>query len=316
MRYYAQAIGGGARVLLARRPIERLAERSTVTEERRRQFRLVLELRAFASDPLALPDNRSYRSYVDLGRRAAVWNVVAAPEFSVEPKRWCFLVVGCVSYRGYFSEAAARRYAERLRERGWDVAVEEVIAYSTLGWFADPVFSTFIDLPAPELAALLFHELAHQVVYVPSDTVFNESFATVVESEGVRRWLAHSRSENQLVGWLERLEIERQWTGAALETRSRLAELYRSGLPAEATRAKKQALLAELDHRHRGSRPGAAPRPLNNAHLASVEAYYELVPALQALLRREGGDLAAFYRRVRELAELPVAERRSRLAAP
>ncbi len=192
VRYYSQAVWGGADVLVKRKPIDRLLEpgrAQVLSAATRERLRLSQEIRDFASRELGLPDNRSYRSYADLGRPYQVWNVVAAPRLSLEPKTWCYPFAGCAAYRGYFNERAARRHGDRLAAGGYDVRVGGVAAYSTLGWFADPVLNTFLDYAEADFAALIFHELAHQVVYVKDDSAFNESFATAVEVEGVRRWL-------------------------------------------------------------------------------------------------------------------------------
>ncbi len=187
--YYAQAVGGHLEVMRLAAPVEERLREPDTPEPLRAKLARALAIREFASRELALPDNGSYRRYADLGQPFVVWNVVAAPEFSVEPLESCFPFAGCVSYRGYYSEEAARAYAAALAEKGYDVHVGGVPAYSTLGWFDDPLLSTFIHYPEAELARIVFHELAHQVVYVKGDTMFNESFASTVEEEGVRRWL-------------------------------------------------------------------------------------------------------------------------------
>src|SRR4051812_10885006 len=197
--YLIQAATGQMQIVSKRQPIAEVIRDPATSEKLKARLEYVAAARDFASRELGLPDNESYRSYADLGRPYVVWNVFAAPEFSVEPRQWCFPIAGCVVYRGYFSEAAAQRYARKLRRRGDDVAVGGVAAYSTLGHFKDPVLSTMLGWSDAQLAATLFHELAHQVVYVPGDSQFNESFATVVEEAGLERWLAARQGEQELV---------------------------------------------------------------------------------------------------------------------
>lgn len=322
--YVTQSLWGGASILRQRRPIERLLERGELSEDRSRRLELVLEILDFAHHELALPDNGSYRTFVEVDRPYVVWNVVAAPRFSVEPRSWCFPIAGCVAYRGYFSERKARRFADRLERRGLDVAVGGVTAYSTLGWFRDPVLSTFFGYADAELAGLLIHELAHQVIYVKGDSSFNESFATTVEEEGVRRWL-ESRGES--IAWEDwRLSAQRRRRTAELllDYRGRLEEVYGSAGDDEAKARRKAELLAELRRRLadlRRSWGGATDLlddpiepPLNNADLAAVGTYWEHVAALRVLLARTGGELARFYEAVAEIGGGSDEERRQNLA--
>jgi predicted aminopeptidase len=255
-------------------------------------------IRQFASRNLALPDNRSYTSYAELGRPFAVWNVFAAPQYSVVPKQECFPFTGCVSYRGFFSEDDARRHAARLKEEGYDVYVSGVPAYSTLGWFDDPLLSTFIRYPDAQLARLVFHELAHQLVYARDDTTFNESFAVAVEQEGVRRWLEAEGRPADLQAF-EALQVRRQrFAQRVKEARTRLSAAYQEGLPVDAMRQRKAQEFEAL----RKEYPNIVPAEPNNAFLVSVALYTELVPEFEQLLR-ESGSLEAFYAQVRELAK-------------
>jgi predicted aminopeptidase len=226
-----------------------------------------------------------------------VWNVFAAGEFSVEPKQECFPVTGCVAYRGFFHEDDARRYAERLRAQGFDVYVGGVVAYSTLGWFDDPLLSTFIRYPDPQLARLVFHELAHQLVYAPDDTTFNESFAVVVEEEGVRRWLQAEGRLAELDGFHAAQERRRVFADKVKRTRERLAEVYKSGASADEMRRRKAEEYGKLQAEY----PKFVPAQANNAFLVSIALYNELVPALEDVLK-ESGSLEAFYARARDLA--------------
>jgi predicted aminopeptidase len=322
--YYWQSIGGQLEIWSKQRAIEdMLADRDTPEALRARLGR-VLEIRDFATRELALPDNGSYRSYADIGRPFVVWNVVAVPEFSIEPRQWCFLFAGCVSYRGYFSIGDAKHYASTLANGGFDVYVGGVAAYSTLGYFDDPVLSTFVHYPEAELARLIFHELAHQVVFVSGDTVFNESFAVAVEIEGVRRWLALTGDGAQQAAFDRKQRIREEFAGLIAGYRERFATLYRTPIAPEAMRARKAGLFEELERDYAALREswGGYPahdgwfaRRLNNAHLASIAIYTQKVPAFQALLAREGGDLARFYGAVKALADLPAAQRVAQLRA-
>lgn len=317
LRYYGQVLSGGARVLLERRPIDEVLASAETPPELAERLRLVERLRRFAGEELSLPVGGAFSQYADLDRPYAVWNVVAAPELSVEPVTWCFPVAGCVSYRGYFTERGARRFAGRLAADGLDVAVQGAAAYSTLGWFADPVLSTFVGYPEPDLAALVFHELAHREVYVRDDTTFNESFATAVEEEGVRRWLEARNDAEGLGAYRSRREAEAELTRRVLECRRRLAEVYAGPASDERKRAEKRRLLAELradaDDPRLGPYGSWLAGDLNNASLASVGEYRAMVPAFRRLLADRGGDLRAFYAAVSELAELPADRRALRM---
>lgn len=322
--YYAQAVGGHLEIMRLAEPIDDRLRDPDTPESLRRKLAQVLAIREFASSKLALPDNGSYRRYAELNRQFVLWNVFAAPEFSVKPVESCFLFAGCVAYRGYYSEERAERYAAGLVKEGYDVHVGGVPAYSTLGWFDDPVLSTFIYYPEFELARLLFHELAHQTVYVKDDTAFNESFATAVEEEGVRRWLASEGTREQRAAYEDLRRRRSELVALFLKYRSSLADLYSAPLPVEEMRSGKRRLLAEMLQDFRSLRASwggftgfdrLLSRGANNALLASVASYTELVPAFRALLAQKQGDFAQFYEAVRELAKLDKPERDARLAA-
>jgi len=323
LAYYGQAVRGGLEVLCKRRAIETLLGDPALDAALRERLGLVRAIRDFAVADLALPDNGSYRSYADLGRPYAVWTVVAAPEFSVEPRLWCFPIAGCVSYRGYFARERAEDFAAELAAEGFDVEVGGVAAWSSLGWFSDPVLNTFVSRPEADLAGLLFHELAHQVVYVGGDTTFNESFASAVEAEGVRRWLLARDQGEQLAAWQEEQRQDEAVIALLLDARRRLAEAYASPEPEAVKRRRKAEIFAALVGEYErqvepwgGSRwDGFLHSGLNNAHLASIGAYSELVPAFEALLARLGGDLPRFYAEVGRLGELSEAERRAILSS-
>jgi predicted aminopeptidase len=310
LSYYSQAIGGHFQLLAAARPIDDwLADPATPADLKAR-LETARRIREFASRELHLPENGSYTSYADLGRRYAVWNVFAAAEFSVDPKPECFPFTGCVAYRGFFSEQEAQRYAEKLRKDGFDVYVGGVPAYSTLGWFDDPLLSTFIRYPESQVARLVFHELAHQVVYARNDTTFNESFAVTVEDEGVRRWLESQQRAAELEAFRAGQQRKRDFYARVKETRERLKTIYASRLPREQLLEQKRGELERL----RAAFPNVVPAEPNNAFLVSIALYTELVPAFERLLAASGGDLDRFYERARELAHEPQAERDAVLA--
>lgn len=321
--YYAQAVRGHVEIMRLAEPIgERLRQPDTPDPLRAKLIR-VLAIREFASRELQLPDNGSYRSYADLGRPFVLWNVFAAPEFSVKPVESCFLFAGCVSYRGFYSEERATRHAVELAAEGYDTYVVGVPAYSTLGWFDDPVLSTFLQYPETEVARTVFHELAHQVLYIKGDTMFNESFATAVEEEGVRRWLEREGTPALHAANAEAQRRRAQFVALVLKYRARLAEHYQERLAPEEKRAGKRRLLEQMLEEYRGLKVSwggftgydrLVARGANNALLASVASYTELVPAFEALLAKQQGDLGAFYAAARELSKLDQAERAARLA--
>ncbi len=321
--FYTQAVGGQFEIWRKARPIERVVTDNGTGAPLRERLQAVARIREFASRELALPDNGSYRAYADLGRRYVVWNVFAAPALSLEPRQWCFPVAGCVAYRGYFSEADAEAFAARQRAKGDDVAVLGVPAYSTLGWFDDPVLSTFIGLPEVELAGLIFHELAHQVAYVDDDTVFNESFAVTVELAGVDRWLSQHGTPAQREAWAAGQERKRAFLALAARTRGQLDELYSSDAGEAAKRNGKAQIFAAMraDYARLKAKWGGfsgydawLEEPLNNATLVPLATYSVLVPGFQALLADQGGDLERFYAAVKALAGRPPEERRLALS--
>lgn len=329
--YYGQAIGGQLDILTRTRPISELlndvssADGDTVRLEPTIKARLVtiLQVREFATQALALPNNNSYRVYAHLDRSQVAWNVVATPEFSLKPKTWCFPVAGCVPYRGYFSESSAQDFAAQLKRDGLDVRIAGVAAYSTLGWFTDPVFSTLMRRNEADLAGLIFHELAHQRLYLAGDAAFNESFASVVEAEGVRRWLQQRGDLPALEIWERDQTRQREFVEMLHKHRTQLQTLYDSALAETAMREAKARVFDTLRAEYAELRKGWGgytgydawfAQDLNNAHLAAVGLYQRHVPAFQSLLARAEGDMAAFYRSARALRRLPQAERNDRLA--
>jgi predicted aminopeptidase len=320
--YYAQCVQGHLGLLARRQPIEAVLADPATAPRLREKLAAVLRIRDFASGELGLPENGSYRCYADLQRPDVVWNVVAAPEFSLLPKQWCFPVAGCVSYRGYYERADAERLAGELRAAGHDVDLYGVDAYSTLGWFDDPVLNTFVDRSEASLAALIFHELAHQRLYIDGDSAFNEAFASAVEQEGVARWLERQGRSQELAAWREGRRRETEFDSLLRATRQRLADLYAAPLSEEQKRAGKAHAFAELEQAYRRLKDewgGYAGYdrwfevPPNNARLASVGTYRDHLAAFGELLRRQGGDFPAFYRAAAELGRLPSTERLARL---
>jgi predicted aminopeptidase len=306
------------------RPIPEVIADPDTGAELKAKLGRVVQMRDFASRQLHLPDNASYRRYADIGRPFVVWNVFAAPEFSVKPREWCFPFAGCVGYKGYFSKAGADELASELRAERYDVFVGGVPAYSTLGWFDDPVLNTFVQYPDAEIARLMFHELAHQLVYVQGDSTFNESFAVTVEREGVERWLAAHGTEAQRDEFEQQQVRNQAFVELVAKYRARLTELYAEPLDPEQMRSRKQQALAQMRAEYdqlKQSWSGFAgydwwfDQPLNNAQLASVTIYTQLVPAFQRILRDNGGDLQRFYAEVERLASLPKAQRDAELTS-
>ncbi|KQX84449.1 aminopeptidase [Variovorax sp. Root473] len=332
--YYWQSANGHLDILRAARPVPEWLADPTVGAPLKAKLELAQRIRRFASSELGLPDNASYTAYADLHRPAAVWNVVAAPPYSLTLKSWCFPVAGCVGYRGYYDEAAAKTEAEAQKANGLEVAVYPVPAYSTLGWMnwagGDPLLSTFIGYPEGELARLVFHELAHQVLYVSGDTVFNESYATAVERIGGALWLQREAGEAARAEYAQFNAQRQDFRALALNTRRALTQVYESP-EAKAkdwakVEAQKQAALADFRARYAALKAAwTGPRQnaydgwvarANNAAFGAQGAYDDLVPGFEALFEREGRDWPRFYTEVRRIAALPTdQERRSALQA-
>jgi predicted aminopeptidase len=311
------------------RPVDQWLADSTTAEPLKKKLALSQRMRSFAVRELHLPDNASYTRYADIGRPAVVWNVVATPELSLTLKTWCFPIMGCVGYRGYFDKAGADVMAEQLRATGLEVDVYGVPAYSTLGWTnwlgGDPLLSTFIGWPDAEVARLVFHELAHQVVYASDDTAFNESFAVTVERIGGTRWLALEGGAQALQEFQAVQDRREEFRALALRTRTALSSLYASAVSDDDKRRRKAELMAQLraDYdRIKAERWGgyagydAFMARVNNASLAVQGAYNDLVPDFERLFERIGGDFDTFYDAVKRLAALPKAERHATLRAP
>ena len=311
--YYGQAVSGHISLMAAREPIEEVLADPETPPAVRERLRVAREARDYAVETLGLPDNGSYTSFVQLDRRAVVYNVFAAPEFSLRPKQWCFPVAGCVVYRGYFSREDAERAAAGYAADGYDTWVGGAAAYSTLGRFEDPVLSSMLYAEDARLAGLLFHELAHQKLYVKGDSAFNEAFATAVEEEGVRRWLTGAGRLQELADWQTRRQRRSAFELLLGRARDRLGALYSQSLPAEEMRAGKAAAFARLRREYealKASWDGWAgydrwfEAPLNNARLIPSATYRARLPAFRLLLSQARGDLEAFYATCEALAEL------------
>jgi predicted aminopeptidase len=325
--YYTQSVDGHLALLRAARPVPEWLADSATPPALHERLLLSQQMRDFAVSELALPDNQSYRRYADLHRNAAVWNVVAAPELGLTLKTWCFAIVGCVGYRGYFDRADADAFAEQLRAEGLEVSVYAVPAYSTLGrlpgaFFADPLLSTFIYFPEVELARLTFHELSHQVAYASGDTMFNESFATTVERFGSKRWMDERASPAAVAEYQAFDARRREFRALTARTRDALEALYESDASDAEKRAGKAALLQRMQDDYVALRDGpwkgykgydAWFAHANNASLGVLAAYTELVPQFERIYERGGRDPARFYAEVKRLAALPKDERRATL---
>jgi len=322
--YYSQAVGGHLALMRAREPIDELLAADDTDAALRAKLETLVAARAFAVSELALPDNDSYATYVETGRRAVTWNVVAADEFSVRARTWCFPVAGCVSYRGYFDEDDARAYAAGLTAAGdVDVSIGGASAYSTLGWFDDPVLDTMLSGGAIRYVGTLFHELAHQVLYVQDDSDFNEAYATFVERTGVRRWLRARGESARIESYDISLERAAAFGELLRTTRGELEALYAEPeLGDDVRRERKVAVFATMRERYAALKDGWGgyagydgwfSRDLNNAHLVAVSTYRRLVPAFAALYAEAGEDIARFHALAAEVGALEPDARRARL---
>ncbi len=333
LSFYGQAIRGQYQLLAHRQPIEKLVTDSSTPPRLKTQLELLQKLRAFAGTELKLPVDGHYTKYVDVHRRFVVWNVEAAPEFSMEPKTWWYPLVGSLEYRGYFSERSATNYGAALRHKGYDIFVGGVDAYSTLGWFNDPVLNTFILNPEADLAETIFHELGHQRVFARSDTDFNEAFATTVGEEGARRWLRSAGNKTVYESYLGELRRTREFVHLITVTREQLEALYgddrteegkikasrkKRGIPSQQLREEKRRIFdrlqldyAKLKQEWQGdtSYDTWFARQVNNAQLNSVAAYYDLLPGFEHLLELNGGDLENFYAAAERLSKMPKKDR-------
>lgn len=326
--YYWQSASGHMRMLQAARPVQEWLSDAQAPQRLKDKLALSQRIRAYASSELHLPDNPSYRRYADLQRSAVIWNVVAAPAYSLKLKTWCFPVTGCVGYKGYFDEREAKAEAERARAEGYEAATYPVPAYSTLGWMnwagGDPLLNTFINYPEGELARMIFHELAHQVVYVQDDTMFNESFATAVERLGVERWLQAEAGEKARADYAVYNARRLQFRALTQDTRRRLEAVYADLSLTDTDREhRKQDLLARFRAGYQDIRAGWNLDPArlrltdqwvaqaNNASFGAQAAYDDLVPGFEALFASLGGDWTRFFAEAKRLAGMTKAERQA-----
>lgn len=310
--YYRQAISGHLSLLNQSKAVSHYLASTTTPAPLKAQLKKVVALRSFAEKELLLPVKKQYSRYVSLDRKYVVWNVFAAPEFSLEPKIWCYPIAGCASYRGYFAEKNAQKFAQKLATQGFDVYVAGIDAYSTLGWFKDPILSSFIDRSDVDLANLIFHELAHQRLYIKNDTVFNESFATVVAQEGVKRWLQQENNPSAYQSFLDDQKKQQDFINLVIRYQQKLVTLYHSTLKDSEKRTQKAALITQLKSQHQelkmnwGGYSDYDPwfhQAINNAQLSTVSTYFDLVPELSALLVQQNNNLANFYQAARILAK-------------
>jgi predicted aminopeptidase len=320
LSYYWQAAAGQLELLGQRTPISEVLVDPEQSDATRAVLLRTTQMREFAVTELGLPDNESYRSYADLGRPYVVWNVVAAEEFSVDARRWCFPIAGCVTYRGYFAQEDAERYAENLSAEGLDTYVAGTSAYSTLGYFSDPILNTMLSGGELYIAGVIFHELAHQLFYIPGDTDLNEAFASTVEEYGTQRWLLKEGDDQAVDSYRRRQERREDFFRLIANQQARLREIYQgTGSPDEMRAAKREAfqiLVAEYETLRDGWGDSTDyenwfSRPLNNAQIASVAAYSRWLPNLRAYLSEYG--LEALYAEMALLEELPDTEREVRL---
>ena len=304
--YYMDLMAGHSELLEQQKPVSELIEDKKTNEGLRKALLKSQKIRDFASKSLYLPENDSYRQYADLNRPFVVWNVVAAKKLSVEAKKWCFLFVGCLSYKGYFSKKDAQIEAKQLAAAGYDVHIAGAKAYSTLGWFDDPLLNTMMYRSEARRAGIVFHELAHQLIYIENDTAFNEAFATVVEQEGIRLWFNKNGKHKEYTDYLEQNKRDAQVNDLLLETRKALMLLYKSDASEERKLVSKKQYFALLQEKYQqlkktwtGKNVNAfdewMTQGLNNSHLLLIATYYDLVPGLRALLKKEQYDLRKFY---------------------
>ena len=318
IRYYRQLVFGQISILNKKQPIQELLDNPDTSEKLKERLQLVMDIRTFAKDELFLPVKDQYLSFVELERPFAVWNMWATPEFSFTPKTWCYPIIGCAIYRGYFSKKDAFDYGRQLEVQGYDVYIRGVAAYSTLGWFNDPVFNTFVYRCDIKLAALIFHELSHHLLYVADDTTFNESFAIAVEQESLRRWLATRDNPKASKDYEMDLRRRRQFIDIVMKYRKELEALYARDLPTPEKRHAKAAVFEKFKDEYRllkqswGGYSGFdlwVYQKMNNAKLISVSTYNDLVPEFSELLKSCNYDLKEFYKKCRDLSEKPMDER-------
>ncbi|MFA5818456.1 MAG: aminopeptidase [Bacteroidales bacterium] len=319
--YFLQAVSGHFRIMCSREPIEKILETNQPDIETQNKFKLVLKVREYATKELGLPENKSYTLFSEINGKYLGWNVYCAPKFSVESKKWCFPIAGCVVYRGYFSKKKALVFANKMEEKGFDVFVGPFNAYSTLGWYDDPLLSSHLLLDSIHLAGIIIHELAHQKIYVSGDSRFDEGYAVTVERAGVLRWLKSIGRDDQIVQALKIWDEEDISVAKILNSRSQLNAIYLSGLDSKSLSQKKDSIFQDLKKDLCSADSAGINLPktdgedfeLNNAYLVPVNVYYSLVPFFHTLLDSCGGNFLQFFEKVEELGKLPFEERQRKL---
>lgn len=316
--YYLDLMAGHSELLEQRKPVAELLAEKETKPRLRELLQASQNIRDFATNELHLPENDSYRMYADLKRPYAVWNVIAVEEFSIKPKKWCFLIVGCLSYRGYFSKEEATKYANELKAEGYDVYVAGAKAYSTLGWFDDPLLNTMMYKSEARRAGIIFHELAHQVLYVDNDTAFNEAFATAVEHEGIRRWLIKKGQSEKYNQYLINKKRDAELNNLLKDTRDKLKDLYKTKTSNKEKRQVKKQIFALMQNKYKQLKKSWAgysaydqwmKQDLNNSHLLLIATYHDLVPTFKAMLRQENFDLNKFYVKAEQFGKLDKEKR-------
>lgn len=316
--YYSQVINGHYALIENEEDIEDILAEKRYSADVRQRLQRALEIRRFASEQLGLPDNDSYKTFVKLKHKYPVWNVIAAEPLSVKARQWCFLFVGCISYRGYFNEQDAKDMAAELHKQGYDVTVSPAAAYSTLGWFDDPLLSSMLYKEESHLAGIIFHELAHQKVYIDDDSSFNEAFATTVELEGVKRWMRVHGDTASIKRYRTYKQRQKEFNQLLITTREKLKRLYASEKTDAEKLQGKQAIIAAMKQDYQALKKSWGgysgydnwmARDINNANLALVATYHELVPMFEAMLKQQDYDLKRFYAAVEKTGELPEEER-------
>lgn len=329
LSYYSGIIQGHFEIISQQQSIDELLDDPTTSDQLRQKLALAKAARQFAASNLYLPDNDSYKTYVDIGRNRVTWNVVAVPALSLSAKTWCYPIAGCVSYKGYYSNEAAKSYEKQLADENYDTTINGSAAYSTLGWFDDPVLNTMLQWREAHLIGVIFHELAHQQLYIKDDSTFNESFASFVQQEGVRRWYLAKGKPQAITKEAAHGKRKKQFLSLLKTTRDKLEILYNSKLADKQKHEQKRVYFTELRQQYISLKAGEwkgysgydhwFDRDLNNANLVSVSTYHQHLPGFKALLQQSNEDLRVFYAAAEKLSQLPAKERSEKLlemAAP
>ena len=323
INYYTQSIQGQFEVIQKSQSINLLLGENNLSNSQRERLETILELRKFSTDQLGLPNNNSYLSYADLGRDYVIWNIFATEEFSLSPIKWCYLIVGCLDYRGYFSESEAKQHAMKLKEQGHDIYLGGVSAYSTLGWFDDPVLNTMLRWSDIQLATVMFHELAHQQIYIKNDTKFNESYAEVVATIGVTKWLEQSADNNVLSKYMQSQTQEKQFISLVMEYKALLSKLNLSEIGKELMRSQKELIFKQMKDKYNNLKSHWKNDPysqwfstgLNNAKLSAIVTYQQYASSFIGIFDKLDRDLERFYSLIKSLSECKQMKRNEILIA-